>query len=223
MPADGTQDVADAAQASSAHLLSPAPSGRAKCRACKQLIEKGALRLEEKVPNAFGEGDASHYYHVACGAWRRPEAFLVAAGSFASELADRDALVRDAEFGARYHRLRRFVRAELASTGRARCQGCREVIDKGAIRLVLERIDDGMVHGSGFVHVGCAHRYASAVTGVLAHLDLSVLGPDEAASARASLAEQAELPLGPETAPGLGGEGGGNDAGASVTSAEGDA
>lgn len=183
-----------------AHVLSPAPSGRAKCRACKQLIEKGALRLEEKVPNAFGDGDASHYYHVACGAWRRPEAFLVAVAD-APELPDRDALVRDAEFGVRYHRLRRFVRAELASTGRARCQGCREAIEKGALRLVLERIDDGMVHGSGFVHVGCAHRYASAVVGVLTHLDLSALGAAEAESARASLAEQAELPLGPETAP----------------------
>lgn len=190
-----------AREPSPGHQLSPAPSGRAKCRACKQLIEKGALRLEEKVPNAFGDGDASHYYHVTCGAWRRPDAFLVAADHFTGELADRDALVRDAEFGVRYHRLRRFVRAELASTGRARCQGCREGIEKGAIRLVLERIDDGMVHGSGFVHVGCAHRYASAVVGVLTHLDLSALGPAEAAQVHASLTEQSELPLGPPTAP----------------------
>lgn len=55
------------------------PSGRSKCRACQKAIEKGVLRLGVGVPNPFGEGEATHYYHLECGAWRQPDAYLKAA------------------------------------------------------------------------------------------------------------------------------------------------
>jgi hypothetical protein len=56
------------------------PTGRSKCRACQQAIQKGSLRLGVMVPNPFGEGEATHFYHLECGAWRQPDAYLVAAG-----------------------------------------------------------------------------------------------------------------------------------------------
>jgi len=59
------------------------PSGRSKCRACQRTIDKGALRLGVMVPNPFGEGETTHFYHLECGAWRQPDAYLVAVGAIA--------------------------------------------------------------------------------------------------------------------------------------------
>jgi hypothetical protein len=177
-----------------AHLIEPAPSGRAKCRACKQPIAKGRLRLSEEVPNAFGEGTAAHFYHLECGAYRRAEAFLLAAREFDIEAVPEQAeplsgaelqrLLEVAEWGSRFYRLPRFVRAQVAPSGRARCQGCRELIEKGSLRFVLERIEDGMVSGAGFVHLGCAHAYAGAVTGIVERVrSLSAPGPADSGEA----------------------------------------
>jgi hypothetical protein len=183
------------------HEIQPAASGRAKCRACKTAIKKGDLRLGEDVPNPFGDGEAKHWYHLGCGALRRPEAFLEAIlqapEEVASEIAveDRARWAPLAEAGKTYYRLSRFVKAQAAPSGRARCQGCRELIEKGALRFVLERIEDGMVSGAGFVHVGCAHAYAGSVTGVLQRVEAqSELSGEEWTEIKASLEQQATLP-----------------------------
>jgi hypothetical protein len=63
------------------HTIERASSGRAKCRGCGQAIPKDTLRLGERLPNLFADdgGEMTHWYHVACAAYRRPEAFLEAA------------------------------------------------------------------------------------------------------------------------------------------------
>ncbi len=191
------------------HELSPAKSGRAKCRACKRAIDKGEVRLGEEVPNPFGDGAATHWYHSRCGALRRPEAFLAALDTMTDEVgelftsADCDALRGLAEPGVVYYRLRRFVKTEEAPSGRARCQGCRELIEKGDLRFVLERIEDGMVSGGGFVHIGCAHRYAGAVDGILERVrSLSDLDEEKWELVERQLEEQAKLPrVAPEKPP----------------------
>jgi hypothetical protein len=182
------------------HELQAAKSGRAKCRACKQPIEKGTLRLGEEVPNAFGDGEAKHWYHMRCGALRRPEAFIAAVGDVSDEVSpllddgEKAELLVLAEPGTVYYRLARFVKAHAAPSGRARCQGCRELIERGALRFVLERIEDGMVSGGGFVHIACAHAYAGAVDGVLERVqNLSELSEEEWAQVKAALEEQAKL------------------------------
>lgn len=184
-----------------AHEILPAPSGRAKCRACKGIIEKATLRLGEDVPNPFGEGEAKHWYHLRCGALRRPEAFLEAVETVSDEVSaqlpeeEREALRPVAEAGKTYYRLCRFVKVQAAASGRARCQGCREVIEKGALRFVLERIEDGMVSGSGFVHLGCAQEYAGSVRFVLERVSAqSEITDEEWAQVKSSLEEQAKLP-----------------------------
>jgi hypothetical protein len=183
------------------HEIESAKSGRAKCRACKLVIDKGDLRLGEEVPNAFGDGEARHWYHLRCGALRRPEAFLEASASIAEnevsilKTGELDALRELAEPGVTYYRLSRFVKVHTAPSGRARCQGCRDLIEKGQLRFVLERIEDGMVSGSGFVHVMCAHKYAGAVDGILERVrNLSELGDDDWAQVNQALTEQAALP-----------------------------
>lgn len=201
------------------------PSGRSKCRACQQAIEKGALRLGVMVPNPFGEGEATHFYHLECGAWRQPDAYLTAAGITAAssedaagegadeaapapEAADaeksaellakaeatraasqaalaaldaerRAALRSQAELSRAHHRLRRFVKVERAKTARAHCRHCRETIDKGALRLGLEIIEDGRVNPAGFLHLTCAGPYAGPVESVLGHLARSEEVTDE--------------------------------------------
>lgn len=188
------------------------PSGRSKCRACQKAIEKGVARLGVMVENPFGDGKATHYYHLECGAWRQPDAFLTAATGAPPKAADaaagdeepaatdtptsqaelaepsepsepadravfealpaerRAALLAEAELSRAHHRLRRFVKVERAKTGRAHCRHCRETIDKGALRLGLEIIEDGRPGAAGFVHLACARPYAGPVERALPHL-----------------------------------------------------
>ena len=63
------------------HVSERAPTGRAKCRGCGRPIAAGSLRLGERLPNPFADdgGEMTHWFHPACGAFRRPEAFLAAA------------------------------------------------------------------------------------------------------------------------------------------------
>ena len=51
-----------------AETIETAKTGRAKCRACRQPIEKGALRFGEEQPSAFAEGLQMAWYHLACAA-----------------------------------------------------------------------------------------------------------------------------------------------------------
>ncbi len=189
------------------HCFQKAPSGRAKCRACKKAISKGDYRLGEEVPNAFGEGTAMHWYHVECGARQRAEAYLTAWEAFKLEPGDvedketrsllekGDVFAATAELGKTYYRLQRFIKVEPAPSGRARCQACRELIEKGALRFVLQRIEDGMVSGAGFIHVGCAHAYAGAVDELLARVrDLSELEEESWSEVERAVAEQEQLP-----------------------------
>jgi hypothetical protein len=69
------------------------------------------------------------------------------------------------------------------------------LIEKGALRFVLERIEDGMVAGAGFVHVGCAHAYAGAVDGILERVrGVSELSDEEWSVVEATIETQGKLP-----------------------------
>jgi hypothetical protein len=142
-----------------ADVIEPAPSGRAKCRACQEKIAKDELRFGASVDNPFGSGEALRYYHLVCAAERHPEGFKEALEAHEGELPDREELARVAQLGVDHRRLQRAAHAERASSGRARCRHCRETIDKGALRIALEYIEDGMVSAGGFIHVGCAQDY----------------------------------------------------------------
>lgn len=186
------------------HRIEPAPSGRARCRGCKQKIDKGEQRLSAAVPNAFGGGESFLHYHLACAALRQPDAFLelvdgpavagtppepdtqpvsatveadappdAGVGEASSVEPDESskpgysaevlALLQQERAAAvlsrEHRRLRRLVRAERASSGRARCRHCHELIAKGEVRLVLEIVDEGMSNPAGFIHVSCVLPY----------------------------------------------------------------
>jgi hypothetical protein len=149
--------------------LEAASSGRAKCRACGEKIEKGALRYGEELASGYGEGEAASvfWFHLRCAALRRPEKLgqLVRASEAGAVLADRDELLALADEGVAHPRLERVAGAEQASSGRARCRQCQELIPQGAWRVRLSTFGEtGFFDPLGFVHASCVPTYFEVPT-----------------------------------------------------------
>jgi len=157
-----------------AHVIEAASSGRAKCRSCDQPIAKGELRFGERQPNAFGEGEMTLWFHLPCAAYSRPEPFLelqsaapadtgTDAGSGAAPAAVPEAqleqLTEAARFGIAHRRVPRLHGAERATSGRAHCRSCRELIAKAEWRLPLVFFEDYRFSPGGYLHARCARNY----------------------------------------------------------------
>jgi hypothetical protein len=140
-------------------LIERAASGRAKCRGCGRPIAKGELRFGEALPNPYGEGDATYWFHPVCAACMRPEKWLAAAKTFAELPPDAAWLERTAEIGIAHPELCKLVRAERAPSGRARCQHCRELVEKDVWRLDLQIFQEGRFSPVGSIHASCAEAY----------------------------------------------------------------
>lgn len=149
------------------HVIEAATSGRAKCRGCERKIEKGELRFGEREPNIFGDGEMTLWFHLTCGAYKRPGPFLEAlagAGEMDGidpgvDIPDADALRAAAELGIEHRRLPRVNGASRAPTGRAKCRHCREAIEKGTWRIALVFFEEYRFQPSGFIHAACAGGY----------------------------------------------------------------
>jgi len=139
--------------------IQAAPTGRAKCRGCGNAIAKGELRFGETGPNSFGEGEATSWFHLACSALMRPEKLQPVLEATTAELPERAWLAETARVGVEHHRLPRLVRAERASSGRAHCRSCRELIAKGDWRFALQMFEEGRPTPIGTIHVTCAEAY----------------------------------------------------------------
>lgn len=142
-----------------AHVIEPASSGRAKCRGCGQKIEKGALRFGEKLENPFADGDITHWFHLDCAAFKRPEALLETLEAREQPLDGQEQLIATARKGMEHRRLPRVNGAERAPTGRAKCRSCHETIAKDSWRIPLVFYEEGLFSASGFVHARCAGAY----------------------------------------------------------------
>ena len=143
------------------HVIERASSGRAKCRGCGARIAAGEWRFGERLPNPFDEkgGDMTHWFHVPCAAYRRPEPLLETLATTSEPIENREAIAQAATLGVRHHRVPRVSTAERATSGRATCRACRAAIDKGAWRIALLFYEDGRFSPSGFIHVRCAPAY----------------------------------------------------------------
>jgi Poly(ADP-ribose) polymerase and DNA-Ligase Zn-finger region len=139
--------------------IQAAPTGRAKCRGCGNAIAKGELRFGETGPNSFGEGEATSWFHLACAALMRPEKLQPVLETTTDELAERAWLAETVRFGSEHRRLPRLLRAERASSGRAHCRSCRELIAKGDWRFALQMFEEGRPNAIGTIHVSCAEAY----------------------------------------------------------------
>lgn len=141
------------------HVIEPASSGRARCRGCNEKIAKGELRLGERLPNPFGEGEMTLWFHLDCAAYKRPQPLLEALATTTATIERRERLEERAGQSAAHRRLPRLDGAERAPTGRARCRCCRERIDKEGWRIPLVYYEEGRFQPSGFIHARCAEKY----------------------------------------------------------------
>jgi hypothetical protein len=100
--------------------------------------------------------------HLRCGAYARPEPFLLALEQTNEAIADRDELEAEARLGVEHPWLQRLRGMERAPTGRSTCRWCRASIAKDAWRIVLSFYDEeeGRFSPGGFLHPGCAREYA---------------------------------------------------------------
>ena len=142
-----------------ANVFEPAASGRSKCRGCSRPIARGELRFGERLPNPFGDGEMTIWFHPLCAAYKRPEPLLQALAEAQVLIPDRDDLERAARSQLAHRRLPRISGVERAPSGQAKCRSCREPIERGGWRIRLVFYEEGQFAASGFVHLACAKAY----------------------------------------------------------------
>ncbi len=177
-----------------AHAIEPATSGRAKCRGCGKPIPKGELRLGERLPNPFAEeGEMTLWFHLDCGAYKRPQALLEGLETSEAQVESAPELEARARQGLEHPRLPRVDGVERSPTGRAACRHCRETIPKASWRIRLVFFEEGRFVPSGFIHVACAQAYLGSADLIarLKHFSKD-LEEDELAA----LARDLQAPLG---------------------------
>ena len=168
-----------------AHTFEAAASGRSKCRGCGASLQKGELRFGERLPNPFGEGEVTHWFHPACAAYKRPDAILEALVAAASEM-DRVTLERLARATLAQERLARIDGAERSPSSQAKCRHCHEPIEKGAWRIRLVFHQEGTFSPGGYVHLACREPHFGTADIVEQVLHFSgALTEDERAALRA--------------------------------------
>jgi hypothetical protein len=140
-----------------AETIEIAKTGRARCRVCRQPIEKGALRFGEEQQSAFAEGMQWVWFHLKCAAAKKPVQVRSALAAFEGEVpgrAELESALAEADKTASV-----FPHAERAPTGRSKCLHCHDPIEKGALRVAIERevVTGGMPRpGTGYLHPRCA-------------------------------------------------------------------
>lgn len=145
-------------------VIEPASTGRAKCRRCGGKIDKGMLRFGESVANAFGEGEATHWFHVACAAESRPQKLEPVLRSTPVDLPDREVIEKAMADGIENPQLLMIKRVDRAPTGRATCQHCREKIEKGTLRVAIERETEAAAMNTvSFVHARCIREHVGNI------------------------------------------------------------
>jgi hypothetical protein len=117
------------------------------------------VRFGERLPNPFADGEMTHWFHLDCAAFKRPEPFLERLAEGTEVLEGREGLETEARRGIAHRRLPRVNGAEHAPTGRATCRSCREAIGRGAWRIPLVYWEEGRFEPSGFIHARCAPAY----------------------------------------------------------------
>jgi hypothetical protein len=142
-----------------AHSIESAASGRSKCRGCAQPIQRAELRFGERVPNHFGEGETTLWFHPLCAAYKRPQPLLETLAVTAESVPDRESLERAALRSVAHERLQRIDGAERSPSGQAKCRSCQEPISRGSWRIRVVFYEEGRFAPGGYVHLACRKDY----------------------------------------------------------------
>lgn len=164
-------------------VIEEAKSNRAACRGCREKIQKGELRLGDEVVNAFSGGDEPSFawYHLSCAAEKKPRELRAALAEYAGEVPGRAELEQTLAKAPAPKGKKTFPYAERAASGRSRCVECGEPIEKGKMRVAIEReVDTGsfVTTGAGYLHPACADqdvRSAAAANSQLSPADAAEL------------------------------------------------
>lgn len=149
-------------------VIEESKSNRATCRTCRQKIDKGVLRFGEETVNTFSSDGGTSYFwhHLTCAAGKVPAKVKTAMASFAGPIPDKDKLeailAAPPKSGGKGGPKAKYPYAERASTGRSKCMQCDEAIEKGMMRVAVEReVDTGTFTstGPGYLHPACAAEY----------------------------------------------------------------
>jgi hypothetical protein len=141
-------------------MIEVAKTGRSKCRSCRQAIAKDDLRFGEEVPNQFGDGPSTQWYHLVCAAKKRTNELKEAMAAYSGEIPNRaevEEAMKTPDPGQKT-----FPFAEWAPTGRSKCLACSEPIEKDTLRVAVEREVEvgGMARaGAGYLHPECAGEF----------------------------------------------------------------
>jgi hypothetical protein len=148
------------------HKIEVSPSGRATCKTCATAIPKGELRFGEAYSSQFAD-EAFRWHHLNCAAKKLPHQLAEALPTFTGEIPNRaelDATLEEAKKNVKVKtKPKDFPHADKAPTGRAKCIACEQPIEKGAIRVAVEReVDTGAftTKGAGYLHPACAGGWA---------------------------------------------------------------
>lgn len=144
------------------HVFELAASGRAKCRGCGQPIPRGVLRFGERLPNPYGDGEMTLWFHPMCAAYKRPEPLLQALVEMSGKVPDPESLERAARGSLAHRRLARVDGAERAPSGQAKCRSCHHPIARGNWRIRIVFYDEGRFSSGGYVHLECRKAYFEA-------------------------------------------------------------
>lgn len=143
-----------------AHMIEEAKSGRASCRTCKKPIAKGELRMGEEVANAFSAGDTTYqWHHLPCAAKKKPLVLEEALKTTDVPVPNKAELETEIAANKKNAKPETFPYAERAKTSRSTCLSCSESIEKGTLRVAVEReLDTGsfVTKGAGYLHAACA-------------------------------------------------------------------
>jgi poly [ADP-ribose] polymerase len=142
------------------HVIERAKSGRAKCRKCREKIEKDELRFGHAVASEFG--DALQWYHLKCAAEKVPIDLEGVLREYDEDLPNRSELEAAIEKNRGKQKPTTLPYAELAPSARSSCLVCGEKIPKGEPRVAIEReIDAGgfVRQGAGYLHPRCAMQH----------------------------------------------------------------
>lgn len=151
-----------------ANVIEEAKSGRASCRTCKKAIAKGELRFGVETQTQFSDTPSLQWHHLPCAAAKLPVELKAALAEYPGTIPDRPEIdaAMDAAIQKGSARPAGFPYVDRAPTGRARCLQCEQPIEKGALRVAVEReleIGASMTRGAGYLHPGCVAANLSNV------------------------------------------------------------
>ena len=117
------------------------------------------MRCGESLPNSFGGGEMTLWFHPLCAAYKLPDAVLEALQENAASTPDPESLQRAALKCKEHPRLARVGGAERSKSGQAACRHCQESIEKGSWRIRIVYYEEGRFSPGGYIHASCSRAY----------------------------------------------------------------